>query len=413
MSRAGRPAAGRATGGAAKARWVIVASCLAPVSVPALAEVQPQREPHPAAAVQAADVASSAAPSAAAWTRPGFTRLDAPGGPYDVEWQLPADAAVRPGAVPIWVLLQHGFARSCANLRGTAQALASRGFATFCINADMAAGAPALARSLAATLLAGGEQAWTSPDGVPALPPRWVLGGHSAGALFAAQVGAALVAAAPQRVAGALLLDPVGGRALSDALLAVSAGGQRPVRAVLAAPSGCNARHLALPALLAVQAAASGAAAAEPAQASTAAPAASSAVPASPARPSAAGSMAAPTRVGVHLLGRSTHLDAEGEDTEAVAVWACREGRPDPAQTQVLRDLAAAWVAMMVAGAPAEPGASSAAAPAADPPLVDALLASGRARLIGPGADAAGPPAALHTPPAIARAQSGTRPGPL
>lgn len=314
------------------ARVVLPRVLLAPVLLWALPAAQ--AEPPGGPPAQGSPVAA---------TRLGYTQLDAPGGPYDVEWQLPgADAAAAALSPPTWVLLQHGFGRSCANLRGTARRLAEQGLSTLCINADMAAGAPAVAQALASALLASGERGFPSPDGLPTAPVRWVLGGHSAGALFAARVGAALVAAEPERVAGALLLDPVGGGDLADALLTLSAGGRRPVRAVMAAPSGCNARHLALPALLRVQAAAA-----------------------------AAGGDA---RVGVHLQGRSTHLDAEGEDTELAAVWACREGRPDPAQTAALRDLAAAWARAM---------ATSEGGWTAEPEAVQRLQDSGGARPIG------------------------------
>jgi pimeloyl-ACP methyl ester carboxylesterase len=220
---------------------------------------------------------------------PGVTRafdqLAWAGHDLDVEWHLPA---AEPRA---WVLLQHGFARRCANLRGTATALAARGVATLCVNADMAAGAPVLARALVAWWLS--DQA-RSPDGRPP-PARAVLAGHSAGGLFAARVAAALGRQAPARVAGVLLFDPVGAAPLRDALAAIPGV---PVAATLAPPVRCNAMQLALPALQAA-----GARTVQPPQA--------------------------------------THVDAEGEDSEAIAVRACGEGPPRPAAVAALRQWAA------------------------------------------------------------------------
>jgi hypothetical protein len=144
-----------------------------------------------------------------------FTTLTLAGAEFVAEWQWPATA---PAAL---MLLQHGFARQCANLRGTAQRVAAVGVATLCLNADMAAGQPALAAALALAL----QHGLAGPDGQP-LPQRLIVGGHSAGALFGARVGSALAAQAPQRLAGALLFDPVGGAPLTQALLDLSDGGR-------------------------------------------------------------------------------------------------------------------------------------------------------------------------------------------
>ncbi len=224
---------------------------------------------------------------------PGVTRafdqLVLAGAAVDVEWHLPG---ATDGAGPrAWVLLQHGFARRCANLRGMAAALAARGVATLCLNADMAAGAPRLAGALAAWWLSPGAR---SPDGRLA-PPRIVLAGHSAGGLFAARVGAELVALAGDRVAGALFFDPVGGAALQTALQTMQARlGPGRLAATMAPAVRCNAGHLALPALRAA---------------------------------------------GVSLVfpPQATHVDAEGDDSESVAVRACGEGPPQPQAVAALR----------------------------------------------------------------------------
>jgi pimeloyl-ACP methyl ester carboxylesterase len=222
-----------------------------------------------------------------------FDRLALAGAVHEVEWHLPAS---EPRA---WVLVQHGFARRCANLRGTAAALAARGVATLCVDADpggdgaggMAGGAPALATALAEWWL---SPAARSPDG-RAAPPRAVVAGHSAGGLFAARVGAALAARGPARVAGAILFDPVGAAPLQTALQALSG---RPLHATLAPPVRCNAARMALPALQAA-----GVAVVQPAGA--------------------------------------THLDAEGEDGESIAVRACGEGAPQARSVAALRRWAA------------------------------------------------------------------------
>lgn len=278
---------------------------------------------HAAALLITALLAGCAAPPAlrdeAAIAPPVFTQLELGGVALDAEWHLPR---AEPAA---WLLLQHGFARRCANLRGTAARLAAEaGVATLCVNAEMAGGAPALAAALARWLASPDARA---PDG-RAAPARLIVGGHSAGGLFAARVGAELARSQPQRLAGALLLDPVGGAALADALAAVSAQGRRPVLAVLAPASPCNAQQLGAAALRGVRAAAL--------------------------------SAGRDGFVGVELAG-GTHVDAEGGDTEALAVRACREGWPKPGNVAALRALAVHWAAAMAAVPGQRPDAASSA----------------------------------------------------
>jgi hypothetical protein len=62
--------------------------------------------------------------------------------------------------------------------------------------------------------------------------------------------------------------------------------------------------------------------------------------------------------VGIMLTDRATHVDAEGEDTEALAVRACGDGPPQPANVQALRELLAAWA--RAALLPAGPGRDAA-----------------------------------------------------
>lgn len=183
--------------------------------------------------------------------------------------------------------LQHGFLRHCANLRETGLRLAAgSGLEGWCLNADLAGGAPALAAPLAA-----------------ALPPGPVVaGGHSAGALFAALLAAELARGTPGRLAGVLLLDPVdaGGR-LAPALDALAG---TPVLAVVAPPSRCNAQGNARPALVRARA--------------------------------GAGAQV------VEGGAAATHADAEGGDTDRVAAAAC--GVPQPGPVASLRDTAAGWL---------------------------------------------------------------------
>jgi dienelactone hydrolase len=221
-----------------------------------------------------------------------------------LEWTLPASA-------PVAVLtLEHGYARSCRRLRGTAQRIAAAGIVVLCVDASMARGNPALADALAAAM----ARDLRGPNDAP-LPQRIIVSGHSVGAAFAARLGARLDALAPQRLAGALLFDPVAVDGFAADLQSISRAGVRPVWAVTATAAGCNAQHNAYPALRAVRA--------------TALAAARSGF------------------VGVELSDGSTHADVEGEDTDGWAVLAC--GRPLPLNTELVRTLAARWAAEMAA----------------------------------------------------------------
>mgnify|MGYP005845720471 CR=1 FL=1 len=258
-----------------------------------------------------------------------FSQFEFRGQRLDTEWHLPTAA---PAGL---VVVQHGFARRCANLRATARRLAEAGAMTLCVNAEMAGDGPLLADALAAAIVQG----LTAPDG-RAVPRRVVVAGHSAGAVFAARVGLALAWADPSVLAGAILFDPVAVRGFAEDLAAVADGARRPVYAVMAARAGCNARHNALPALRGV---------------------------ADAARASGGDGF-----VGVELTAGSTHVDAEGEDTDWAAVCACGQGAPATANTEALRTLAARWTIDLLAGtreADAYPGR----------PYVDGLVASGRA----------------------------------
>lgn len=302
------------------------------------------------------------------------SRFEWAGAPVDIEWQVPSRAV--PAGL---MLLQHGFGRRCANLRGTARAVAAQGLVTLCLNADMAGGNPALAAALAAALVQGLDL-----PGGGTLPTRLVVAGHSAGAHFALEVAARLARDAPGRLAGLILLDPVGGRGFAALLEALPPRDAAPLLAVGAPPSPCNA-----------QAAAQTAIAAAAAQLAPAGAAAD-------ATPTAATRAGRPSAFsGLRLVEAPTHVDAEGEDTDGLAVWACGQGRPRPGNTEILRTLAARWAVDLVLGerdADAYPGR----------PFVDALLANGRAVLI----EADGPCAARAAGLCEAGPGASTSPGP-
>jgi len=229
------------------------------------------------------------------------------GVPRSLTWTLPT------GAATALVTLQHGYARRCANLSETARQLALRGLLVLCIDAPMAQGNPELADDVAAWLVSDPP----GPSDEP-LPQRVIVSGHSAGAVFAARLGARLDALAPQRLGGALLFDPVSARGLAADLLSVSRAGQRPVLAIAAAASPCNGEHNAYAALRSVR--------------------------------DSARAAGADGFVGVELTDGSIHTDVEGEQSDWVAIAAC--GRPVAQRTQTLRTLAAQWASEMAGGAP-------------------------------------------------------------
>ncbi len=259
--------------------------------------------------------------------------LNIAGTDYNVDWFLPDGPAA--GLMTV----QHGFSRQCANVRGTGVRLMERGLMGLCINASMAGGNPALAEAPAATLLSG-----IPAPGGRALPDKIVVGGHSAGGHFATRLGWKLDTLAPQRLAGAVLFDPVAADASFTAnLRAVSASGSRSVLVVSANPGGCNANNNAYPALRKVRQDAQGA--------------------------------GREAFVGLQLTDRSTHVDVEGRDTNALGVVPCGQGRPRAANTDALRKLAAQWALDEVDGTrdPAfYPGGS----------YVEGLIGAGDARVI-------------------------------
>lgn len=254
---------------------------------------------EPASPLQAPAVPSAQVPG----------QLEIDGRTYDVTWGVPT------GAPLALAVVEHGFTRRCDNLRGTLDAWVAAGLLTLCIDAPMTGGNPALADALAALMVGEGL---LGPDGLP-VPARTVVGGHSAGGAFAVRLGWQLAQQAPDRIAGAVLFDPVGaGGGFVEQLRGLAGFGQRPVLAVTANASACNAQNNAYPGLRAV----------------------------------AADDVAAGGDgfVGVQLLQSSTHVDAEGSDGNALGWVACRQGPPRPANVRTLRQLTAAWAADLAQG---------------------------------------------------------------
>ncbi len=272
---------------------------------------------------------------------------------YPVEWHLPSVDAVG------LAQSQHGFSRQCRNLRDTHKAMMRKGMMVLCLDADMSGGNPKLANALANTLVAG----VTAPGGQE-VPGPIVVGGHSAGGMFASYLGAKLRELAPLRLAGAVLFDPVSAddAAYQANLSAISAQGRRPVLAVTANGSGCNAANNGEPALRQVS---------------------SDAI--------AAGRDGF---VGVRLIDRSTHVDAEGNNTNSFGWLFCGQGEPRAFNTDHLRALTSQWAA---------DAAQRSRTPAVYPggEVLEGIIDAGDARLITdasakPDAEPAGPALQSH-----------------
>jgi pimeloyl-ACP methyl ester carboxylesterase len=213
------------------------------------------------------------------------------------------------------MLLQHGFFRSCPNLRGTSKAIMEQGVMVLCVNADMTGGNPGLGRALG-DLLASRELA---PPAGKALPERYVVGGHSAGGNFAGVVGARLAELGYPSLEGAVLFDPVAAGGFTANLQAISAAGSRPVLSVASSPAFANLFNNSFGALKDLS----------------------------------------NTFVGVQLnwtgfffgfpYGPSCHTDVEGENSDLLAgiAIACT---PTAANTSRLRELSSTWASDLAMG---------------------------------------------------------------
>jgi hypothetical protein len=252
---------------------------------------------------------------------------------FDGIWYLPQ-------AVPLgFVVMEHGFSRRCENQVQTTVRVAEMQLAVLCITAPMAGGNPALAQMLATDIANGNLR---MPDGAE-LPAKVLAAGYSAGGVFAARLAGALVTLAPGRLQGLLMLDPVAAEGLREGMLAVSSGGARQVLAITTNPSACNAFNSAHPDLLHLSSELDG-----------------------------AGKNAF---VGLQLIRRSSHVDFEGEDSDAPASAVC--GWPLRDNVEAARTLAAAWASDIMQGTRTQayyPGGS----------YVERLIARDRAIPIAP-----------------------------
>jgi pimeloyl-ACP methyl ester carboxylesterase len=246
--------------------------------------------------------------TAQAPTSPVSDTLVIGGNVYDVDWYLP------PGPAAGFAVIEHGFTRHCANVRQTTERMQAMGLLVLCVNANLAFGNPGLADALAELISTG----LTTPDGQP-VPQRVVVGGHSAGGAFAVRLGWKLSQIAPERLAGAVMFDPVSaGGSFNDELRAIGAAGRRPVLVVSANGGSCNAQNNSYPALRLLQ---------------------------DDARAAGRDSF-----VGVQLTDRSTHVDVEGRDGDVLAWAACRQGPARAYNTESLRLLTSQWALDAVTG---------------------------------------------------------------
>jgi pimeloyl-ACP methyl ester carboxylesterase len=237
------------------------------------------------------------------------SRLSIGGTSYSVDWYLPS------GTASGLMLLEHGFFRTCPNLRGTSKAIMQKGVMVMCVNADMSAGNPTLGRALG-DLLASRELA---PPAGNALPERYVVGGHSAGGHFAGAVGARLAEVGYPSLAGAVLFDPVAAGGFTANLQAISSGGARPVLSIASGPAFANLFNNGFGALKDL----------------------------------------ANTFVGIQLswsgfflgfpYGPSCHTDVEGESSDVLAGIAI-SCSPTAANTSRLRELSSTWASDLATG---------------------------------------------------------------
>lgn len=266
----------------------------------------------------AAFLAASSPPATAATACSGYsssssTCVNSPitvgGTTYDADWYLPN------GTASALMLVEHGFSRSCANLRGTSKAIAEQGVMVFCVDEDMTAGNPGLATIVGDALA---DRTVVPPNGRP-LPVKYIVGGHSAGGQFAALVGQQLTTRAYPDLKGAIMFDPVAAEGFSAAVSAISAGGTRPVLSVAARPSVINLFNNSFGALNDL--------------------------------PNGF--------VGIQLVwtsyflgmptGGSCHIDSEGENTDAIGI-AGALCSPNATQTARLRDFAKTWAKDLATG---------------------------------------------------------------
>lgn len=226
--------------------------------------------------------------------------VDFDGDVYNGDWYLPNGQAV--GAV----YLQHGFTRGGGNYRDLALAMMDRGMMVLSINAPMSGGNESLARRVADVL---SSQPPVAPDGRTFPAGNLVLSGHSAGGLHVSLIAERLVQTGhAAQLGGLVLFDPVNSFGPFGRTMDVIASAAVPVRAVTANASLCNALNDTQGTLRELPG----------------------------------------HYVGIKLTDRSTHVDAEGDNTDIAASLAC--GFPRQQNIVALREFAVAWTLDMLAG---------------------------------------------------------------
>ena len=276
-----------------------------------------------------AGVAAQAAPASPRPAHPGtvvvgHAGLEVPCGAdgtrLPADWYLPGSGSRRATGV-VWV--QHGFFRTRRNVATLARAVAARTRAIvvtptvssnpFAAEGCWINGTP-MHRAVA-RMFAGRSALQRSADAakgrhVP-LPRAFVLSGHSAGGNLATAAAGftTLPGGAVADLRAVVLYDPVdSGGAMPEALGRLTGGADRPVLAITAPPSACNAFGSGTRAL----------------------------VTARPGR-----------FVGVQLAGGS-HVDAEGPDSDPLARGLC--GSPIQANVEALRSIASGWITNALTG---------------------------------------------------------------
>ncbi|NVK88418.1 MAG: PKD domain-containing protein [Gammaproteobacteria bacterium] len=220
------------------------------------------------------------------------------GGNRQATWYIPD------GQAHSWVLLQHGFQRNKNNMDHFATTLMENGFLVLTMNASVTGGNASLARDFADDII---DNMPPPPNDYP-LPQKLILSGHSAGALFVTHLGARLMERGDQRLAGAVLLDPVDANDGMGPAMQSMVNNGLPVYSILANASSCNSSNNAVGPLNDLTS----------------------------------------SFVGIKLTNNSKHTDAEGDSTGGIITWLC--GSPKDYNVVYLQDFALNWALDMANG---------------------------------------------------------------
>lgn len=220
------------------------------------------------------------------------------GSNYSGRWYLPTQQAQ--GVV----YLQHGFSRNASRLSNLANGLMDRGLMVLSIDAGMTQGAQSLAQAVA-------DQLRTNPPTPPngyLWPSQLVVAGHSAGGAHAGYIAGYLANSAYPGLAGVILFDPVEGPDLQPHLQAAVDAGV-PVRAILANKGSCNSQGSTHGDLK---------------------------------------NLTGTDFTGIKLTSRSSHVDAEGSNTDWLMRFFC--GAPQSYNIATVQEFTTAWAEDMITG---------------------------------------------------------------